>query len=199
MTIAKLNRQLAAKRQWLPVDVPGRIGRPSAGPSPSMRSAPPLRLRHDARLPARVHRGGWNGDDVFGRGPGGEKRRRLQHMPVDGRLLGYAGRDHPGHADGPATAGGRRAAGLRAPRFRSGGKAAGRAGPLARPARGGRAGSRPRKTDLHPSDKPLFSGANPCSARVDGNACRLYVGFEGSAAEVGWMLDTLHEEWAASE
>ena len=32
---------------------------------------------------------------------------------------------------------------------------------------------------------------------LEGNACRLYVGFEGSAAEVEWMLGTLHQEWAA--
>jgi hypothetical protein len=31
---------------------------------------------------------------------------------------------------------------------------------------------------------------------LDGNVCRLYVGFEGSAAEVEWMLGTLHAEWA---
>ena len=38
---------------------------------------------------------------------------------------------------------------------------------------------------------PLFG---PCR---QGNVARLYVGFEGAAAEVEWMLDRLAEEWAS--
>ena len=33
---------------------------------------------------------------------------------------------------------------------------------------------------------------------LDGNVARLYVGFEGMAVEVEWMLNRLREEWTAA-
>ena len=69
MTIGQLNKLLAEKRQWLPVDVAWPIGRPSAARSPR---TPPARaaspMARSATTPVRFHRGRWHGHNFSGGG-----------------------------------------------------------------------------------------------------------------------------------
>ena len=188
MTLAELAKCLAAQRQRLPIDVPqpdratvgGAIGRQCGRPAT-------IRLRHDAGLRAGTHGRRWHRHGVFRRRPRGQKRRRLQHVPLDGRLVGHAGHRHPGDADGSAAARGIRVSGVRAARFQGGGEAAGRPGRLAGAARGHRARGRSAARR-----RPVLGPV------LEGHVGRLYVGFEGPAAEVDWMVEQLRGEWAAA-
>ena len=72
-------------------------------------------------------------------------------------------------------------------RFRRGREAAGRAGPL------GRRGRWPSNSWPAPARRTTRPRAG-----LEGNVGRLYVGFEGTAAEVDWMVEQLQREWAAA-
>ena len=144
MTIAELNRQLAAGRQWLPVDVPWP-DRATVGGAIAVNAAGPRRYAYGTMRDYLLGFTAVDGTGMTFSGGGRVVKNAAGYnmCRLMAGSLGHAGRDYPGHADGPAVTGGLGAAGLRRPRFRVGGKAAGRAGPLAGAAGGGRAGGRP--------------------------------------------------------
>jgi glycolate oxidase FAD binding subunit len=187
MTISELQRQLAAQRQWLPIDVPwpdratvgGAIARNAAGP------------------------------------------RRYAYGTMRDYLLGFTAVDGTGMA---FSGGGRvvkNAAGYNMCRLMAGSLGAlgiiTQATLMVRPlpeaaallacevadfdlaerllASLVRSPARPVAVELaagRPHDgNPLFG---PVS---QGNVARLYIGFEGSAIEVDWMLGRLRDEWTA--
>ncbi len=187
ITIAELNRQLAANRQWLPVDVP---------------------------WPEQATVGG--AIAVNAAGP-----RRYAYGTMRDYLLGFTAVDGTGMI---FSGGGRvvkNAAGYNMCRLMAGSwgtlgiitQATLMVRPL--PEAAALLACELRDFDLaerllaglvrspvRPVAVELAAGrsheGNPLfGPLLDGNACRLYVGFEGSAAEVEWMLDTLHQGWAA--
>ena len=137
MTLAELAKCLAAQRQRLPVDVP-QPDRATVGGAVAVNAAGPRRYAYGTM---RDYVLGFTAVDGAGtifsrRRPRGQKRRRLQYVPLDGRLVRHAGHHDAGDADGPAAARGIRVSGVRAARFQSCGETAGRSGHLAGAARG---------------------------------------------------------------
>ena len=105
MTLAELAKCLAAQRQRLPIDVP-QPDRATVGGAMAANAAGPRRYAYgtirDYVLGFTAVDGG--GTIFSRRRPRGEECRRLQHVPLDGRLVGHAGRRDAGDADGPAAA-----------------------------------------------------------------------------------------------
>ncbi len=187
MTIAELSRQLAASRQWLPVDVP---------------------------WPDRATVGG--AIAVNAAGP-----RRYAYGTMRDYLLGFTAVDGTGMT---FSGGGRvvkNAAGYNMCRLMAGSWGTlgviTQATLLVRPLAEASALLACEVRDFDLAEKLLAglvrSPVQPVAVELaagrsqegnplfgpllEGSACRLYVGFEGSAAEVAWMLDTLQAEWAA--
>lgn len=187
ITIGELNRQLVAGRQWLPVDVP---------------------------WPDRATVGGAIASNAAG-------PRRYAYGAMRDYLLGFTAVDGTGMI---FSGGGRvvkNAAGYNMSRLMAGSRGTlaviTQATLMVRPlpetsallacelrdfelaerllAGLVRSSVRPVAVELTAGrpheNNPLFGPL------LDGNVCRLYVGFEGPAADVGWMLDTLHQQWTA--
>ena len=78
MTLAELSKILIKRRQRLPIDV-ARPDRATIGGAAGHKSLRPatIRLRHAARLRARIYRRGRPRHDLFRRRPGAEKQRWL--------------------------------------------------------------------------------------------------------------------------
>ena len=105
MTMAELSRCLAAQRQRLPIDIP-QPDRATVGGAVAVNAAGPRRYAYGTM---RDYVLGFTAVDGTGttfsrRRPGGQERRGLQYVPLDGRLAGHAGHRHAGDADGPAAA-----------------------------------------------------------------------------------------------
>lgn len=187
ITVKELNRQLAVNRQWLPVDVPHQE-RTTVGEAIAMNAAGPRRYAYGAMR-----------DYVLG------------FTAVDGRGTVFGG-------------GGRvvkNAAGYNMCRLMAGSRGALgtvlQATLMVRPMPEASALLACEFGDFDLAERLLASLArlpicpvavellagrshqgNPLFGPVlDQNAGRLHVGFEGSEAEVAWMLNRLREEWTA--
>ncbi|MCE5266551.1 MAG: FAD-binding oxidoreductase [Planctomycetaceae bacterium] len=187
MTIAELNRQLAANRQWLPIDVPWP-DRATVGGAIAVNAAGPRRYAY-----------------------GSMRDYLLGFTAVDGSGVTFSG-------------GGRvvkNAAGYNMCRLMAGSHGAlgiiTQATLMVRPMPEASALLACEVGDFDLAEK-LLAGLirmpvqpvaveltagrpqenNPLFGPVlDGNVCRLCVGFEGSAAEVEWMLNTLQTQWSS--
>ena len=185
MTLAELARTLAAAGQRLPIDMPaGR--RATVGGAVAVDAAGPRRyaLGHDPRLRAGAPRGGRPRHGLFRRRPGLEKRRRLQPLPPARRLAGHAGHHHPGDAGRRPLPETSALAACDLHDLAAGRATAGRPGPL---------GALPVAVELRL--RPPHRAGMAARPMPEGSPIRLVAGFEGSGAEVEWMLARLCDQW----
>jgi len=212
ITVAELNERLAANRQWLPVDVPSPE-RATVGGAIATNAAGPRRYAYGTIRDYLLGFTAVDGTGTIFSGGGrvvknaaGYNMCRLmagsrgtlgvitqatlmvRPLPESAALLACEVGDFPSAEKLLASL-------VRLPVH-----------PVAVELSAGRekmgTGSEPRHTDSEntvPGEVPVpfFSrGGNPLfGPMLEESVARLYVGFEGPAEEVAWMLDRLDEEW----
>ncbi|MEN6452131.1 MAG: FAD-binding oxidoreductase [Thermoguttaceae bacterium] len=187
MTIAELNRQLAAARQWLPIDVPWP-DRATVGGAIAVDAAGPRRYAYGT---IRDYLLGFTAVDGVGTTFSGGGRvvknaagyNMCRLMAGSWGTLGVITQATLMVRPMPEASA---LLACEVPDFDLAEKLL--AGLVRTPVQ-------PVAVELaagrQPDGNPLFGPL------LDGSVCRLYVGFEAAAAEVAWMLDVLRESWTS--